>query len=375
MWASLISQTGKELADICNDLSIYPNIILSTKPRELIHPDLEIIIKNNQVNFIFIPIESSKNSKILFKYLHGCSLVTLHGWLRIIPEALCEQLEIYNGHPGDIVEFPELKGFNPQEKAYKLKLSTSGSVVHRVTKEVDDGPILYRVITSMNNCSIDQVYERLRYTSLLAWKLFFTRKMISESAPFSCKNQQSKLAKFAITGAHCTGKTTLVNAIEEIDVSQKYLYITSMTREAKKIGYKINEAGNDETQLYILNKHLERLTINNNCVLDRSLIDGYTYTKILYEAGNISEVVMKYAKSLLNVEYMNRYDKIFYLPPTLQLENDGLRSTEPEFRRHVINNFDQIVQSASIFIPNLITTIDGTVQQRVQAANKFLNIK
>jgi len=362
MWGALISQTGKELADICTDLNIYPNIVLSTKKLEQLSPAFLKLVDDNRINLIHIPLEQSKNSSILFKYLKTCNLVTLHGWLRIIPADICDVFNIYNGHPGDIVEYPELKGFNPQEKAYDLKLSTSGSVVHKVTSQVDDGPIVHRVITSIRNCDIDTVYDRLRYTSLIAWKLFFTKHLNCGSS------------KFAITGAHCTGKTTLVNAIQQIDTNNKYQYITSMTREAKKLGFQINEAGNDETQLYILNKHLERLVINSPCVLDRSLIDGYTYTKILYEAGNISEHVMKYAKSLLNVEYMNRYNKIFYLPPTLRLVNDGLRSTEPEFRKHVINNFDHIVQCAGIFMPDLVTTIDGSVQERVCSANKYLNI-
>lgn len=363
IWGALISQTGQELYEICNDLNIAPNIIVSTKPIDSIYPALKDLVDRRFINFKYIPLSESKNSKTLFNYLKPCNIVTLHGWLRIIPEDICEFFDIYNGHPGDIVLYPELKGFNPQEKAFNTKLPTSGSVVHKVTAKVDDGPIFYRVMTSISGASLDTVYSRLRYTSLLAWKLFFTKHI-----------QKNSFSKYAITGAHCTGKTTLVNAIQDVDFNKKYQYITSMTREAKQLGYKINELGNDETQLYILNKHLERLVIANNCVLDRSLIDGYTYTKILFESGNISDNVMKYAKSLLSVEFMGRYDKIFYLPPTLQLVSDGLRSTEPEFRRHVINNFEQIVQGASMFMPDLVQAIDGSVQERVRLANQYLKI-
>lgn len=359
IWGALISQTGKELASICNDLNIVPDIILSTRKITELSQEFKAIAK--QTDFIYIPVEQAKSSVTLYSYLKKCDLVTLHGWLKIIPEDICNTLEIYNGHPGDILQYPELKGFNPQEKAHKLGLATSGSVVHKVTAKVDDGPIKYRVITSIKDCDLETVYNRLRYTSLLSWKLFFTRKLTSQN-------------KYAITGAHCTGKTTLVEAIKNLDNKNKYEYITSMTREAKQLGYKINEQGNDETQLYILNKHLERLVINKPCVLDRSMIDGYTYTKILYETGNISDLVMKYAKSLINVEYMNRYTKIFYLPPTLQLVNDGLRSVEPEFRKHVINTFDSIIQSATLFMPELVSIIDGSVEQRVHAVNKYLKI-
>lgn len=362
-WGALISQTGQELFTICKDLNISPNIILSTQPIEKVCSQLRELINNRLINFQYIPIQQSKDSSLLFKRLKGCDLITLHGWLRIIPAELCDLLEIYNGHPGDIILHPELKGFNPQEKAFNMRLATSGSVVHKVTPEVDDGPVVHRIMTSIQNATLEEVYLRLRYTSLLAWKLFFTKRLPNLNN-----------TKFAITGAHCTGKTTLVNAIQQIDTAGCYEYITSMTREAKQLGYKINEAGNDETQLYILNKHLERLAIAKPCVLDRSLIDGFTYTKILHEAGNISDDVMRYAKSLLSVEYMGRYNKIFYLPPTLQLVGDGLRSTEPEFRRHVISNFEYLVQCAGVFMPDLVTTIDGTVSERVNQVNRYLNI-
>lgn len=371
MWVALISQTGKELTDICKSLDIYPDLVLSTNERHKLNQDFQDLLATNKINFVYIPLRDSKDISKLSAYLDRSTLVTLHGWLRIIPEQICEKYNIYNGHPGDILQYPELKGFNPQEKAFNFKIPISGSVIHKVTSKVDEGPISYRVITSIQNCSLDQVYERLRYTSLLSWKLFFTKNLAKVN---NSGKRLTDANKFAITGAHCTGKTTLVNAIQQLDKNNKFEYITSMTREAKQLGYKINESGNDETQLYILNKHLERLVINKPCVLDRSLIDGYTYTRILYEAGNISEPVMKYAKSLLDVEYMSRYEKIFYLPPTLQLVNDGLRSTEPLFRKHVINTFENIVQAANIFMPNLITTIDGTVQERVSVVNKFLNI-
>ena len=43
-------------------------------------------------------------------------LITLHGYLRIIPENICKQCKhIYNGHPGLINMYPELKGKDPQE--------------------------------------------------------------------------------------------------------------------------------------------------------------------------------------------------------------------------------------------------------------------
>jgi folate-dependent phosphoribosylglycinamide formyltransferase PurN len=69
-------------------------------------------------------------------------LVTLHGYLRILPPEIVTQFEVINGHPGDIVKYPELKGKDPQQKAIDLGLSSTGVVLHRAIAEVDAGEIL-----------------------------------------------------------------------------------------------------------------------------------------------------------------------------------------------------------------------------------------
>ena len=70
------------------------------------------------------------------------AIVTLHGWLRIVPPYVCERSKIYNGHPGLITKYPELKGKDPQEKAFKLKHKTIGCVLHKVSAGVDEGKIV-----------------------------------------------------------------------------------------------------------------------------------------------------------------------------------------------------------------------------------------
>jgi hypothetical protein len=83
--------------------------------------------------------------------------------------------EIYNGHPGLISEYPELKGKDPQEKAYRLGLEEGGSVVHKVERGVDEGEILYSVKANLKGLDLKGVYSILRETSMIAWMQFFTK--------------------------------------------------------------------------------------------------------------------------------------------------------------------------------------------------------
>jgi phosphoribosylglycinamide formyltransferase-1 len=96
-------------------------------------------------------------------------IVTLHGWLRIMPPSICNQFEIYNGHPGLITRYPELKGKDPQQKAFDLGLETSGCVIHEVTEGVDEGRILRSREVSIRELEIEQLFHILHQISISLW--------------------------------------------------------------------------------------------------------------------------------------------------------------------------------------------------------------
>ena len=105
--------------------------------------------------------------------------IALHGYLRIIPEDIVGKYEIYNGHPGLITKYPELKRKDPQETVAKnLSLYEHiGSVVHKVTPEVDSGEILTKFAV-FNSCNTrEEVYDTLKLTSLHSWLQFFKDKL------------------------------------------------------------------------------------------------------------------------------------------------------------------------------------------------------
>jgi len=99
----------------------------------------------------------------------------LHGFLRILPPELFQYLtgKIYNGHPGLITYFPELKGKDPQIRAWEGKYDTIGSVVHKVTEGVDEGEVVRFAAISNTAQSLDDMYNLLRGTSLDSWIRFF----------------------------------------------------------------------------------------------------------------------------------------------------------------------------------------------------------
>lgn len=173
-WVALFSQTGTELVNIISALRKTPDIIFTNaKDESRINPRIVLGVPR--------PLYGTHDE--IMKFLRETDeqyFITLHGYLRLIPTDVCERHEIYNGHPGLITKFPELKGKDPQEKVWSnhTKYGIIGSVVHRVIPEVDSGEIVAvsEATWDDKNSSI-QLYDTLRKTSLDSWIDFLTKRL------------------------------------------------------------------------------------------------------------------------------------------------------------------------------------------------------
>lgn len=174
-WGVLISQTGSEIVAISEELGILPSLIVTNRVTKISEKNMEIFGKNN-IEIVVLP-----NKPTLDQYLRSGllekELITLHGFLRIVPEGFFPHFkgEIYNGHPALITMYPELKGFNKQEDiaGNQEKYEWCGSVIHKVIPELDSGEVVVACSTKNTANTIDEAYELLRGTSLRSWTIFF----------------------------------------------------------------------------------------------------------------------------------------------------------------------------------------------------------
>jgi folate-dependent phosphoribosylglycinamide formyltransferase PurN len=171
-WVALFSQTGSEIYEISKRLGRFPDYVVTNKQGwEGINQDL---INNTVVRYV-----DSKPSISDYKnHLSEDAIVTLNGWLRIVPPEICDKYEIYNGHPGLITKYPELKGKDPQLKAIELGHLSGGCVIHEATAVLDDGPIVAISNTvCFNGLTEDQVFEDLHKASVYMWENFLKEKL------------------------------------------------------------------------------------------------------------------------------------------------------------------------------------------------------
>ena len=168
-WVALFSQTGSEIVDLSTKLNRKPDFVITNANLDKVNPNIEVDFRVNNDEAktldIFEDIQFDKND----------TLITLNGWLRIVPPDKCKMYNIYNGHPGLITKYPELKGKDPQKRAWENIASYAkiGSVVHKVVAEVDAGEIIVeKSARTRDVLNIDKTYDTLRKTSFDAWMEF-----------------------------------------------------------------------------------------------------------------------------------------------------------------------------------------------------------
>lgn len=174
-WIAFFSQTGSEIVEIAKAIGKWPDVIVTNeRPNSLrqIHPDIKESTK-------LVTISNRPTQKELEEVLEYYKepLVTLHGWLRIMPAEICEKHTIINGHPGLITEYPELKGKDPQIRAFNSKHEVMGCVLHKVTAGVDEGKIIAEERFNAYNITEEDMWKVTRDRSMYLWVTFLKKSL------------------------------------------------------------------------------------------------------------------------------------------------------------------------------------------------------
>ena len=166
-WIAFFSQTGGEIADIASSLERWPDIIVTNERPDNLRTIDGRILDNVEDRLVVLPNKPTVDDYEVV--LEDNAIITLHGWLRIMPEVICNKYLIYNGHPGLITKYPELKGKDPQVKAHKLGHEVAGAVIHKVTAGVDEGKVIMEEYFNATQLDLDELFRILRDRSLYMW--------------------------------------------------------------------------------------------------------------------------------------------------------------------------------------------------------------
>ena len=174
-WITFFSQTGSEIYKLSKLLNRVPDKIITNKPfskSETINFDLF----NEYFDQLYF-VNTKPTVEEYFNIIPEGSLVTMHGWLRIMPPEVCEKYEIYNLHPAPLKMYPDLKGFNPQERVYNEKRDFSGNTIHKCITEVDAGEILAENTLFVRGFTLDQIFFETHKKATELWVDFLRKKL------------------------------------------------------------------------------------------------------------------------------------------------------------------------------------------------------
>lgn len=171
-------------------------------------------------------------------------------------------------------------------------------------------------------------------------------------------------------GTQGTGKTTILNHYKE----QGYNVITEIVRNLAKEGVNINEMGDVDGQKTIFATYKKLLKSKKSYISDRGLIDvlSYTCSHAIDENDDNGPLKKLADKQILDAAkfYNENPDiQICYFPIEFEVVDDGVRSTNEDFRHQVDFLIKTFLETTNI----PYHTITGTVEERISQVDKILS--
>jgi GTPase SAR1 family protein len=175
--------------------------------------------------------------------------------------------------------------------------------------------------------------------------------------------------KIGFTGTMSVGKTTLVNALKELPEFKDYNFKTERSKYLRDLGIPLNTDSTLKGQIIFLAERCSEL-FQDNVITDRTIIDVMAFTSL----AKTIPVTQNTLYETLASKILKEYDYIFYISPDgVGIEDNGVRTTDPEYRDQVNSSIQDIITKYQGSIQNLIV-LNGSVDERVQQIKQTLNL-
>ena len=178
--------------------------------------------------------------------------------------------------------------------------------------------------------------------------------------------------RYILTGAQGTGKSTLLH---NFDSDMKI--VTEVVRNlAKSEGINVNENGDTNGQSRIFDTYYDILSQKDETYIsDRGLTDVIAYT--LYNMRDKGVEGEKFIEDQVNrfIKFTEENDDIvyFYVPIEFEVENDGFRSTNEEFRKAIDKNITELFDyMEALHLGLTVYTIKGSVEERLETMREIM---
>ncbi len=170
--AILASGAGSNAANIIKHFE-NTEVSISLIACNKAHAGVFRIAEENNIESYLLTQENFKNSDAFVSELQkrNVKLIILAGFLWLVPQNLVQAYKnrIINIHPALLPKFggKGMYGHFVHEAVFEAKEIESGITIHLVNEEFDKGEILFQAKANVENCSIQEIEDRVRALEIL----------------------------------------------------------------------------------------------------------------------------------------------------------------------------------------------------------------
>jgi nicotinamide riboside kinase len=165
--------------------------------------------------------------------------------------------------------------------------------------------------------------------------------------------------KIGLCGTVSVGKTTLVNALKEVEQFKDYEFATERSKYLRDQGIALNTDSTLKGQIVFAAERALEL-MKENIITDRTIYDVMAFT---FSAESISDFEKRDFADLM-FRLAKEYDVIIYVSPEgVEIEDNGVRTIDAKYR-------DSIDKAIKLMLdewpPNKLIEIKGTTEERIE---------
>ena len=175
--------------------------------------------------------------------------------------------------------------------------------------------------------------------------------------------------KIGLCGTMSVGKTTLVNALKELDYFKDYNFRTERSKELMAQGIPLNTDSTLKGQCVFLAERAGEL-MYENIITDRTIIDVMAFAN----CSTSMDIYEKEDFETLAAQLVREYDYIFYVSPEgVEIEDNGVRETDAKYREVIDRSINNLTNKYIHRIKKL-HTLEGSTEERIHQMVNYMNL-
>lgn len=165
--------------------------------------------------------------------------------------------------------------------------------------------------------------------------------------------------KIGLCGTVSVGKTTLVNALKEVEQFKDYEFATERSKYLRDQGIALNTDSTLKGQIVFAAERALEL-MKENIITDRTIYDVMAFT---FSANSISDFEKRDFADLM-FRLAKEYDVVIYVSPEgVEIEDNGVRTIDAKYRDSIDNAIKLML---SEWPPVKLIEIKGTTEERIE---------